>query len=116
MSSGNFGIKGHCVLFLQDLVKVCNELPRRKDEIVTFIREMGSKFTSEMLLKYVRVNQKRVLTALRWLIQHHSDYTDIQIKEDNLSWMNGEEESSAIAHILDVNMEDQNEPNPDFSV
>ena len=30
--------------------------------------------------------------------------------------MNGEEESYAIAHIMDMNMEDQNDPNPDCSV
>ena len=110
MSSGNFGIKGHCVAFSQDLSEVCNELPRRKEEIVTFIREMGNKFTSDMLLKYVKVNRKRVLTALRWLKQHHSDYADIEIKEDNLSWMEGEEESYAIEHVSDINSNIQKWP------
>ena len=77
---------------------------------------MGSKFTSDMLLNYVKVNRKRVVTALYWLKEHHSDYADIEIKEENLAWMKGEEESNAIEHISDINMDNANDSNPDCSV
>ena len=37
----------------------------------------------------LRVNRFKVLTALNWLKKHNPFYQNINIKEENLIWMNG---------------------------
>ena len=59
ISNGIYGIKGHCVSFPQDISDMCDELPRRRESIVTFVRQMGNKDTSEMYLKHLRVNKEK---------------------------------------------------------
>ena len=34
MSKGQTGLKGHCVCFIQDINSVCNDLPRKKCNVV----------------------------------------------------------------------------------
>ena len=75
-----------CVL-PQDISGVRKKLLRGRKLIVTFVRQMGNKNTSEMHLKHLRVNKKKIILALEWLKIHHSGYHDIKIKTGNLSWM-----------------------------
>ena len=84
-----FRIKGHCVSFPQDISDMCDELPRRRESIVMFVRQMGNKDTSEMYLKYLRVNKRKIISALKWLKIHHSGYHGIMINIDDLSWIKG---------------------------
>jgi hypothetical protein len=44
--------------------------------------------------KSLRVKRKNVLEALIWLKKHNPLYSDISIRENNLDWMQGEEEVS----------------------
>ena len=37
----------------------------------------------------LRVNCVKVLTALNWLKKHNPFYRNVNIKEENLNWMNG---------------------------
>ena len=92
LRNGVFGIKGHAVTFPQDITQMCDELPQRKETIVTFIRNIGNKDTSSVFPTSLRVNRIKVLNALFWLKKHNPFYANIQIKEENLDWMDGKEE------------------------
>ena len=92
LRNGVFGIKGHCVTFPQDITGMCDELPQRKETLVTFIRNIGNKDTEAVFPTSLRVNRIKVVNALRWLQKHNPFYKNITIKEENLDWMNGEDE------------------------
>ena len=92
LRNGVFGIKGHCVTFPQDITEMCDELPQKKDTIVTFIRNIGNKDTCSVFPTSLRVNRKKILDALLWLKKHNPFYGNIQIKAENLDWMDGKEE------------------------
>jgi hypothetical protein len=91
---GTFALKGNCVTFPQDISATCNELPLHKDTMVVFIWYIGNKDTSAVYPKSSRVNRKNVLEALLWLKKHNPFYADVSIREDNLEWMQGEDEVS----------------------
>ena len=55
---GNFGLKGHCVAFAQDITEMCNKFPNRKETVVTFVCEMGNKNNHSILLRHLKVNKK----------------------------------------------------------
>lgn len=107
MSKGQTALKGHCVCFFQDTASVCEELPRKKCNIVKIVKTYQDS-GGETVTSHFTINKTRVLTALRWLKDHNKYYHDITIKEDNLSWMNGEEEcelNSASMNVIENNLE-----------
>ncbi|GAH33238.1 unnamed protein product, partial [marine sediment metagenome] len=71
---------------------MCDELPQKKDTIVTFIQNIGNKDTSAVFPASLRVNRKKILNALMWLKRHNPFYGNVQIKAENLDWMEGKEE------------------------
>jgi hypothetical protein len=85
--NGTYGIKGHCVTFPQDITCICNELPQRKEKLLTFIRYMSNKDNTSTYPKQYVIRRKKVIAALKWLKVHHSGYHDINIQESNLEWM-----------------------------
>ena len=88
--SGNYALKGNCVAFAQDVNDVCNELPRKKEGLLTVVRQLKSTDSSETYPKQMKVNRNKVLKALQWLKIHHSEYHNITINMDNL-WFDGNE-------------------------
>ncbi len=94
LSNGTFALRGHCVAFPQDISAMCNKLPLHKETMVVFIRYLGNKDTYAVYPKPLRVKRKNVLKALIWLKKHNPLYSDIFIRENNLDWMQGEEEVS----------------------
>ena len=92
LKNGVFGIKGHCVTFPQDITEMCDELPQKKDTLVTFIRNIGNKDTSAVFPTRLTVNRNRVITALKWLQKHNPFYANVNINKDNLDWMDGADE------------------------
>ena len=58
---GFLGMKGHAVAFEQDVGELCNTQPQRKENILTFIRRMGSKSTHSVHLTHLRVRRQKVL-------------------------------------------------------
>ena len=94
LSNGTFALKGHCVTFSQDISAMCNELPLRKETMVVLIRYLGNKDTCAVYPKSLRVKRKNVLEALIWLKKHNPLYFNTSIRENNLDWMQGEEEVS----------------------
>jgi len=105
--NSNYGIQGNCVAFPQLIDSVCDVLPRRKEAILTFIRQQKSNQSTGTLFKHHRINRVRVLKALRWLKRHHVGYGDITIKEDNF-WFDGEEfDTTKDAKITEVLAENE---------
>ncbi len=80
--------------FPQDISAMCNQLPLRKETMVVFIRYLDNKDTCAVYPKSLRVNRKNVVEALLWLKKHNPLYSDTSIRENNLDWMQGEEEVS----------------------
>ena len=97
LKGGNFGLKGHCVAFPQDITDMCDELPNRKETVVTFVREMGNKNNHSMLLRHLKVNKSRVIKALEWLKIHHKGYKDVKINQSRLDWMGDTNETELVA-------------------
>ena len=60
INSGFFALKGQCVAFPQDISDVCDTLPRKQSDLVTYIRQMGNKNTSAVKLKHLRVRRKKL--------------------------------------------------------
>ena len=102
LKNGVYGIKGHCIAYPQDITEMCNELPLRKESILTFIRNIGNKETDALFPTSLRVNKKRVIDALHWLKKHNQFYKDIIIKEENFDWMNGKDEVSIAREAVDL--------------
>jgi len=94
LSNGTFALKGHCVAFPQDIAKMCDELPHRKEEILVFVRYIGNKDTSAVYPKSMRVNRRNVIDALHWLKKHNPHYSNVTINESNLDWMKGNDEAN----------------------
>ena len=92
LSNGTFALKGHCVTFPQDISAMCNELPLCKETMVVLIWYIGNKDTSAVYPKSSCVNRKNVLVALLWLKRHKPFYANVSIRENNLEWMQGEDE------------------------
>ena len=105
-----YGIKGHCVTFMQDISDVCNILPRQKESVVTFVRWLSNKKDARPFPKQMRVRKKQVLDALRWLKIHHSGYHDIIINESNLDWM-GDNDCANIAEQSEHNIQVESKSN-----
>jgi hypothetical protein len=93
MSRGIMGMTGHTCVFEQDINGFIDTLPRRIDDI-TFLnvikkikREIGGNLTYDQIL---RVNKMKVFRALVFLKEHSTEYKNINIDMNNLSWMKGE--------------------------
>lgn len=106
LRNGVCAIKGHAVTFPQNITEMCNELPQRKETIVTFIRNIGNANTTDAFPTSLRVNRDKVLTALRWLKKHNKFYQSIIIKEDNLDWMGTRSEVNICEESIKVNVKE----------
>jgi hypothetical protein len=92
LSNGTLALKGHCVTVPQDISAMCNELPLRKETMMVFIWYIGNKNTSAVYPKSLPVNRKKLLEALLWLKKQNPFYADVSIRENNLEWLQGEDE------------------------
>jgi len=106
LKNGIFGLNGHCVTFPQDITEMCDELPQRKETLVTFVRNIGNKDTDNVFPTSLSVNRLKVVNALKWLQKHNPFYRNIKIKEENFDWMNGAEEINMGSDGVVLNMKE----------
>ncbi len=93
LSNGTFALKGHWVTFPQDISAMCNELPLCKETMVVFIWYLGNQDTCGVSQIFMCEEEKFVRSF--YLVEKHNPlYSDISIRENNLDWMQGEEEVS----------------------
>ena len=106
--NGTFGIKGSCCAFRQDIKDVCNSLPRQKVELIKYVREFVKENGKSCPIKILTVRCTKVMNALKWLKQYHVDYRDDEdliIDENNLKWMDGNEEAEILS-CMELNNDD----------
>ena len=83
---------------------MCDELPQRKETMLTFIRNIGNKDSDAVYPISLRVNRTRIIAALVWLKRHNPFYRSIKINESNLDWMEGENEVNIGKEAVQIDM------------
>jgi len=90
IKNGTLGSRGHTVSFIQDIDGICKEFPRLpKDVIMVKITRTQVTPAGENISRTFTVRRDKVLRALLWLKEHNPLYADIDIKPENLDWMEG---------------------------
>ena len=109
---GQLGAKGHIVSFPQDISDVCKELPRLPNN-VSFIRVI--KYfkidDGELSSLSFSIRREKVLRALYWLKKYNVQYEDINIVEENLDWIENQEEQQLTPTILKTSASNVITPN-----
>ena len=99
LTNGFYALTGQCVAFPQDISHMCTDLPRQRQEVITFIRQLGNSTTTSVHLQHLKVRKKKVMEALKWLRIHHSGYRDVTINESNLDWMDNRSEATVVENV-----------------
>jgi hypothetical protein len=71
LSNDTFALKGHCVTFPQDITQMCNELPHRKEQELVFIRYIGNKDTSAVVVGRLDLYRTKVLLYRTMVLMAH---------------------------------------------
>ena len=113
LKDGQLASRGHICSFRQDISSVCNILPRLPSD-VHFIKvvkrylESGGEKTNKMFM----IRRAEVLNALRWLKKYNRDYTDVEIEESNLNWIENQQEQELPAHLIQIDENENSSNNP----
>ncbi len=74
-------------MFKKHIEDICNELPRKKENMICLVKEYTTSSTNELHHQSFLIRRDKVLNALHWLKKHHPGYNKITIAKDNLNWM-----------------------------
>jgi len=104
---GQLGVTGHIVSFPQDISEICKQLPRLPHNI-SFVRIVKHFKTSdgEISSNSFRIRKRQVLDALIWLKKYNVHYSDIDIVETNLDWIENGEEQQLPTTILEEEIDE----------
>ena len=93
LQNGSYGAKGHVCSFPQDLGGICSKLPRLPHDVntISVVKSFVNSDGEPQKLSF-KIRKQKVLNALHWLKRHNSEYQCIDIIDENLSWMEGEED------------------------
>ena len=108
IKNGNFGVKGHCCCFPQDISDIVNVLPRLPSDttMIKMIHTYKQEINGSFQQKTFSVNRMKVIQALQWLKIHNKWYYDIEIETKNLDWIEGDEDQLKVAEKeIDCNEE-----------
>ena len=91
---GQVGAKGHCCAFKQNVMDISLVLPRKPADIkfIQVIKKYKDKSGDVGEKKFI-IRREKVMNALRWLKKYNRHYDDIIIAEENMNWMNGNDEA-----------------------
>jgi len=94
IKNGTLGSRGHTVSFIQDITGICKEFPRLPEDVV-MVKITRTQVTpaGENISRTFTVRRDKILRALSWLKAHNPLYADIDIKPENLDWMEGNNEA-----------------------
>jgi hypothetical protein len=70
-------------MFHKHIEDICNELPRKKVNMVCVVKEYTTTKTNEVKHQKFLIRRNKVLKALHWLKQHHPGYKNVTIVESN---------------------------------
>jgi hypothetical protein len=104
LSYGQVGARGHIVSFPQDVFSICRTLPRLPHDVQAVKVIKNFKLNDGTISsKSFSIRRYKVMAALYWLKIYNKQYSDIEICEENLSWIsNGEEQELPIAAWADL--------------
>jgi hypothetical protein len=98
---------GHCVSFMQDIVRTVDVLPSLPHELDIVLLRPSDKYANEPRYQRqfqvdFRVRRHYVLTWLRFLSANHPDYCHVEISADRIAALPADGDvSSFVAHITD---------------
>ena len=99
---GQFGYSGHIINLPQDIATFTNTLPRNPSQLdVLLVRRQGAAGSH----KDFRVHRSKVLTALQWLKQHNTYYSDILIDEAALAQLPVDDDITLPSITSDIEQE-----------
>ncbi len=70
--------------------------------MVVFIQYIGNKDTSAVYPNSLQENRKKCIRCSPVVEKHNPFYADFSIKEENVDWMQGEEEVSIATSALEL--------------
>ncbi len=90
-----FGIKVHVCSFPQEISSICQKLPRLPSDVtvVKLVHTFQREISGDMCNRVFKVRKQKVLTALHWLKKYHKGYSDIEICDTNMDWMQNNSEA-----------------------
>ena len=108
---GQTACKGHSAAFRQDIGSIALILPRLPNEVdYVKVIKMYKDRKGDIGTKQFVIRKKVVLDALRWLKTHNHLYKNVEIQEDRLDWIAGEEaELPSNRNRVDI-IDDPNSP------
>jgi hypothetical protein len=107
LKDGQIGSRGHVCSFVQDISDVCSVLPRLPTD-VQFVKVVnkylqdGGQVSSKMFI----IRRQEVLDALWWLKEHNIEYSDIEIEESSLDWIENSSEQELPANLIQTDEEE----------
>ena len=106
LKDGQIGSRGHVCSFVQDISSICTVLPRLPND-VHFIKVVKKYLQEggEVVSKMFSIRKDSVLDALRWLKEHNLEYTNIEIKESNLDWIENNKEQELPPSLIQLDDE-----------
>ena len=93
LQNGSYGAKGHVCSFPQDISNICTKLPRLPSNVntISIVKSFVDKEGEGQKISF-KIRRQKVLEVLRWLKKYNLEYNSIEIMDDNLSWMKGNED------------------------
>jgi len=113
LKQGAHACVGHVCSFPQDIDFVCTELPRKSVNAIRIVKHFKLKDGTIDSTTFC-IRKDMVLKALRWLKKYNSCYHNITIKEENMDWMEGDNERDLEVDL--VIKETETEKDTTFSV
>ena len=90
---GRLGTRGNSVSFDKDMNVVCNDLPRKRADLIVVIKNYYDSKREEYKSQHFKIRRLKVINALKWLQKHHTGYHNINIKEEHLDWVGSSNEA-----------------------
>ena len=107
LKDGQIGSRGHVCSFVQDISSICTVLPRLPND-VHFIKVVKKYLQEggEVASKMFTIRKTSVLEALKWLKEYNLEYSNIEIKESNLDWIENNKEQELPPSLIQLDTDE----------
>lgn len=101
MKMGAHGCNGHVCCFPTDISYIAKTLPKTRVEAIKVVKHY-KKQNGETGSTVFKIRRSKVMKALYWLKKFNKLYHDVEIVEENLSWMENNEEAELNVAIVNI--------------